>query len=337
MLDKRTLAIGVAAVALLAAGPAAAQQTFTMKLATVTQNDPLVEYIKLYKEKIEAKTNGRIKAELYPAAQLGGIPNMVQGVLLGTIEMFATPPSFFKGADIRYTVTDAPGLFDSLEHGHAAFSDPEFRNAFVPVGEAKGVKGISLWNYGPTSYATIAPVRKLDDFRGKKFRVLATAIETGIMKELGAAGVPMDFAEVLPSLQNKTLDGIRSNAAVMAGAKFFTVAKFLTNVRDTMIPSAGMVSTAFLAKLPADLRKAVEDVGLESEAAMLGIAKQFDENATKLWREGGAEIIELSAADKAEFMKRAQSVGDQVLANDAQTKDLYALLKKVAEKHRKKS
>ena len=113
---KRSLLLTAFAAACIA-GPAAAQQPIVLKIASVTQNDPTVEFMKMYKEKIEAKTNGRIKAELYPAAQLGGIPQLVQGILLGTIEMYATPPTFFKGADIRYTVTDAPGLFDSIEHG----------------------------------------------------------------------------------------------------------------------------------------------------------------------------------------------------------------------------
>jgi hypothetical protein len=36
-------------------------------------------------------------------------------------------------------------------------------------------------------------------------------------------------------------------------------------------------------------------------------------------------------------MKRARSVGDAVLGNDPQTKDLYELLKKVADKHRKQT
>ncbi len=335
MLKPRSVVIAAVAAAFVAL-PAAAQN-FTMKLASVTQNDPLVEFMKLYKEKIEAATNGRIKAEVYPAAQLGGVPTLVQGLLLGTAEMFGSPPAFFKGADIRYTVTDAPGLFDTLEHGHATFTDPEFHDPFLAAGVAKGVKGVSFWNYGPTSYASTVPLRRLDDFKGKKIRVLASAIETGIMKELGAAGVPMDFAEVLPAMQNKTLDAVRSNAAVMAGMKFFTVTKFITNVRDTMIPCAGMVSTAFLGKLPADLRKAVEDVGRDIESDMLRVAKRFDDNAVQLWRDGGAEIIDLPPADKAEFMKRARSIGDHVLGDDPQTKEFYALLKRLAEKHRKKA
>ena len=337
MLDKRQLMIAFATVAMLTAGPAAAQQTFTLKIASVTQNDPTVDFMKMYKDKIEAKSNGRIKAELYPAAQLGGIPNLVQGILLGTIEMYATPPTFFKGADIRYTVTDAPGLFDSIEHGHRSINDPAFREPFANAGAAKGVKAISLFMYGPTAYATTFPVHKLDDFKGKKFRVLASAIETGIMREVGAAGVPMDFAEILPALQNKTIDGVRSNASVMGGAKFFTVAKFLIDVRDTMIPSAGMASIAFLNKLPDDLRKMVEDTGRECDDEMLKIAQQYAANAAKLWADNGAEVMTLTPEDKAEFMKRARSVGDSVLGSDPQTKDLYETLKRVADKHRQKS
>ncbi len=65
----KTVAVATALIAAAAALPARAQD-FTMKLAIVAINDPLHEYIKEYKNKIEAKTQGKIKAELYPAAQL---------------------------------------------------------------------------------------------------------------------------------------------------------------------------------------------------------------------------------------------------------------------------
>jgi TRAP-type C4-dicarboxylate transport system substrate-binding protein len=320
-----------------AADRPAAAQPYTMKLAIVVINDPLWEYIKEYKNRIEAKTNGQIKAELYPAAQLGGIPRLVEGVQLGTIEMFATPPAFFKGADTRFQVTDAPGLFDDISHAHRTLADPKFRDVYLNVGEAKGVKGVSMWMYGATSYASSAPIRNLDDFKGKKIRALATSIERGILAKFGAAGIPMDFAEVLGALQNKTLDGARSSIVVMGASKFFTVTKFITVVNDTMIPCAGMVSTAFLTKLPANLRQAVEEVGRDMEPYMLDVALRFGADGEKLWRDNGAEIIRLSAADQAEFMKRARAVGEEVLNSDAQLKPLYDVLKERAEFHRKKS
>lgn len=330
-------AAALAAGMFLAVAQPGQAQDFTMKLAIVAINDPLHEYIKEFKNKIEAKTQGKIKAELYPSAQLGGIPRLLEGVQLGTIEMFVTPPSFFKGANPLFQVVDAPGLFDSIEHAHNTLTDPKFRDKYLDLGVSKGAKGISMWMYGPTSYASTSPIRKLDDFKGKKFRVLASKVETTIMTKLGAAGVPMDYAEVLGALQQRTIDGIRSSIVVMGGSKFFTVAKYITVVNDTMIPCTAFVSTLFMDKLPANLKQAVIDVGKEMEPYMLKSAKEFDANAEKLWRDGGAEIIRLSDAEKAQFMKMAKGVGDEVLGTDPQLKDMYNELLKLAEAHRGKS
>jgi TRAP-type C4-dicarboxylate transport system substrate-binding protein len=123
----------------------------------------------------------------------------------------------------------------------------------------------------------------------------------------------------------------------MGGSKIFTVTKYITVINDTMIPCTAFVSTLFLDKLPANLKQAVMEVGKDMEPFMLKVAKEFDANAEKLWRDGGAEIIHLSAGEKAEFMKMAKGVGDEVLGGDPQLKDMYHELQKVAEEHRGKS
>jgi TRAP-type C4-dicarboxylate transport system substrate-binding protein len=330
---------GAVAFAAAFGSPAGAAwaQPYTMKLAIFASDDPLWEYIKEFKSRIEERSGGRIKAELYPSGRLGGIARMADGVLLGTIEMFASPPSFFKGADPRFQVTDAPGLFDDIEHAQRTLTDPAFRDRYLAIGEAKGVVGVSLWTYGPTSYATLAPVRTLDDFKGKKIRVLATSIERGIMAKVGAAGVPMNFSEVLGALQDRAIDGVRANITLMGAAKFFAAARYVTVVEDTMVPCAGMVSTAFLRKLPPDLRHAVEIVGREVEPRMLAVALKYDSAAENLWRGNGAEVIRLSPADRGEFMRRAKAVGDEVMNSDPQLKPLYDEIKERAEFHRAKA
>lgn len=326
------VAVG-ATIGTVAPTPALAQN-YTMKLAIAVANDPLHEFIRQYKKVVEAKSGGRIKAQLYPSAQLGNIKRMIEGTQLGTIEMVATPPGFLKGIDTRFQAIEVPGLFTDPEHAHKTITDPAFRTPFLNIGTSKGVKGVSFWMYGPTSYATLAPVRTLADFKGRKFRVLATKVETEVMNRLGAAGVPMPFSEVLPALQRKLLDGVRSNIVVMGATKFFTVAKNITVVNDTYIPSIGFVSTAFLKKLPADLRKVVEDAGREVESHMYTFSVNAHKKAEKLWRDNGAEVIYLSAGDRKEFMRRVVQVGDQLLAPDPAVKPLYDILKKTAAKHR---
>jgi TRAP-type C4-dicarboxylate transport system substrate-binding protein len=52
-------------------------QQFTMKLSSPTVNDVTREWMKELKAGVEARSNGRIKVEIYPASQLGQIPATV--------------------------------------------------------------------------------------------------------------------------------------------------------------------------------------------------------------------------------------------------------------------
>lgn len=333
--SRLTRTLLAAATFLVAAATASAQSSITMKMTGIAVNDPAHEFMKLYKEKIDAKTNGRIKVEIYPGAQLGGFPQMVQGVTLGTLEFFMGPPGFLRGLDPRVQIGDAPGLFQDMEHGQRTLTDPAFREKFLELTTPKGVKGIAIYNVGPTAYASSTALRKLDDFRGKKFRVLASKVEVESMARLGASGVPLDFAEVLTALQNRTLDGARSSIVVMGPMKFYTVTKYLTNVNDTMIPVGGYVSMGWLGKLPADLQMAVVDTGKELEEWTFRLAVEHNKTGLTLWRESGGEVIDLAPADQAEFMHRLRNVADEVYGNDPVLGEMYKLYKQVAESHRK--
>ena len=308
-------------------------ETYTMKLGIVTQNDPIHVYIQEFKKRIEAKTNERIKAELYPGAQLGGTPRLIEGIQLGTIEMILLPPGFFKGVNSAFQATDAPGLFNSIDHAHASLTDPSFRDPFLEVGENKGIVGVSLWVHGPTSYASLTPLRSLADFKDKKFRVLATKVETDLMKSIGATGVPMPFTEITPALQRKAIDGVRSNIMVLAGIKVFSVAKNITLANDAMIAVVTMASKKFMDKLPADLQSAVLEVGREMEVYMLGVAKEYNGKAEEAWRQNGV-IYQLPEADRQILMKKGASIAENVLGSDKATKALFGLLKESAEKHK---
>ena len=87
--NLKTAARGVLALA-LAAGFTAAQaqqKVITMKASSVGLNDINHEYFKLFKAGIEAKSNGRIKVDIFPASQLGPLPRTIEGVTLGTIDL----------------------------------------------------------------------------------------------------------------------------------------------------------------------------------------------------------------------------------------------------------
>ena len=68
-----------------------------------------------------------MKGQVFPAGQLGPIPRLIEGVQLGTIEAFMTPPEFFVGIDPRFQVLSAPFLFADMDHAYRVITDNEVR------------------------------------------------------------------------------------------------------------------------------------------------------------------------------------------------------------------
>jgi TRAP-type C4-dicarboxylate transport system substrate-binding protein len=318
----------------LAPQPSAAQ-TFTPRIGNCTINDAVHRHIEVLRDELEKQSNGRIKGELFINCQLGNIARQVEGVQLGTQDFFTIPPGNLVGVDPRYSVTDVPGMFQNFEHAHASINHPGFYDKYAQVGRDKGLYTVSLWQSGQTAYLTLKPLRTIEEFRGLKFRVLATKFETELMSRYGATGVPIPFPEIVPSLMSKMIDGARTAPLVMASAKMYTAAKYATMTGDTFIPIITFASNQWMQKLPADLRELVLKVSSQVKERGLQMAIADQEAAMKSLAENGVELIRLSPEQQAEWMRRARQASDDYFGNEPTMKDMYAALKDAAEKTRK--
>src|SRR5689334_22922116 len=116
-LSRRTLVqalSGLAAAGRIGlAGPALAQD-FTMKLTTSASNDLDTEWFALLKSGVEQASQGRIKADIYPASQLGSGPTVIEGVAMGTIEVTMNASGLYEGLEPRFAVFSVPGVFGSM-------------------------------------------------------------------------------------------------------------------------------------------------------------------------------------------------------------------------------
>jgi TRAP-type transport system periplasmic protein len=301
---------------------------FTMRIGMVTINDAQHTFAKKYAEELEKRTNGKIKVEVFPAGQLGKIPTQIENLKIGAQPAFLSPNGFFSGINKAFAVTDAPGIYKSYWHAQNAITDPAFRDKFLKLAEKNGVIGVSIWNYGPTSIASRTPIRKIDDMKGLKIRVLATKMESKVASVLGMTGVPMPFTLVLPALQQRTIDGCRAPISVMAALKFYTATKYVTVIESGMVISVLWISKAWLNKLPKPLQDQVFKTGRDLETWAGHNAKGFIDRAEKIWKDNSGEVLRLSASDEAEVKRRLAPLGDEFLGTNPATKEMYELLKK---------
>jgi TRAP-type C4-dicarboxylate transport system substrate-binding protein len=319
-------ACGVVLAAWLGIAGEARSQTIVMKLSTATLNDTQHEWMKRFAAAIEKNSNGRIKGEVYPASQLGAIPRQIEGTQLGSIQAWIGPPEFMVGIDTRYELLSVPGLFKSDDQVIKTLADPEFSKAFLALGANKGLVGATLYPSGPMAFVMRAPVRTLADLKGKKVRVLASPFQMDQLTRLGGTGVPMSLGDVLPAIQQGTLDGAMSALPVFTALQYYDSAKYNTETGHAYVITIVVFSKKWFDGLPADLQGIVLATARELNDGITSYYRDFLVQQRKVWVDKGGELINLSPAEHAELIQKVAPVGPDIVKAKPELKPLWDTL-----------
>ncbi len=330
---RRGGGLAAAAILVLLAGGASAAD-FTMKIGLGTFKDVQHEWANWMEKKIEADSKGRIDVQVFPRSQLGNIFRMVEGVQIGTIECLVAPMDFYAGIDPRFGIFSTPVLFKNKTNAAKALLDPELNKEIRTIGTERGnIVPVSVFTHSTAHYFGKKPIRRLADFSGLKLRVNATDAEREKMKRFGATAVPMPLSEVVPSLQRGVIDGTMSGMVVYVVFKFNQIGKVLTRTDDTLILSAGIVSKAWLGKLPADLQKVVIDAGVGLQQRASEYSDTNEQAMLAKWKEGGGSLIALPDEDLAKVRSLLASVGEDITKGKPALNAFYKRVKSVAAKY----
>jgi TRAP-type C4-dicarboxylate transport system substrate-binding protein len=323
-----------AALSLLAQSVTPARSAeFVLKFGTATQNETQHQFIKFYKEALEAASRGRIEVQVYPNSQLGPIPREIEGVQLGTIQGYIGPVDFFVGVEPRYGVFSAPMLFRDEANVAATIHDPELQQIILTMAEPKRLVGLATLAIGAADYAAKRPLLRLTDFEGKKLRINGTELERAKMSRLGASGIAMPLSEVLPALSQGAIDGTISGLSVFVAFKMNDLVKVITVTNDTMLVSLAVVSQVWLDKLPPDLRKVVLDTGHTIQPKAQDWQVEFTKQLANDWTKVGGEILTLPPEDLAKMKTLLSTVGDEVTKKQPAMHDLLEKVRAIAARH----
>ena len=305
-----------------------------MRMASATINDVQHEWQKVFAAKLAESVGDKVEVEIYPASQLGTIPRMLEGVLLGTIESFITPTAFLSGTDSRFPIFDAPGIFESPEHLARVIHDPAYRDHLETLALDKGIRVIGAIFNSPMLLLAREPVETLDELKGLKIRTFASPLQIAPLTDLGASPLPLALSEVVPALQSGNIDGMLAGMPILTAFKYYDVATHVTNLQSQQIVSVNVVNEAWFQARPAEVQEAIRAAGRAAEKEVLAWGIANVERSNKVWTDNGGQIIELSAEDRQRMMSRFAEVGGAVLRADDAVAAEYERLLEVVERLR---
>jgi TRAP-type transport system periplasmic protein len=331
----REVAVALILSFVLAFGARAADdKPYVMKITLATQNDSLHQFARDYGAAVEKDSGGRVKAEIYPASQLGSIQRQIEGIQFGAIQCAIIPPEFFVGIDERFEVLATPDLVNSMTDGQRLAADPAVRNLMLGLGAGKGLHGVGLFMVTPSSVISKTPIRHLADFQGKKIRIFASQFQAVAMRRLGAFPKPMTLAEVLPALQDNSLDASLSGGFVFTTMHYIDAAKYVTEIGQPALFAMIEISKKWYDSLPGDLQQIIDkDAALESIAINPWVV-EFNDKERKAWVASGGELISLPADEQSAMLKILASVGDEVSSTKPQLNAAYRIVTEAAQRAR---
>ncbi len=347
--EMRTLAAvvagaaGVAAVVLaalaLSAGSARAQQqtqqqTYVMKISTPTIHDIPDKWAANFAAALEKDSGGRIKAQLYPASQLGSIPRQIEGTQFGSIQMEVVPPEFMVGLDPRFEVMAAPGLVESQAHGQRVAADPAVLKLMLGLGADKGLHGVGLFMAEQSAIVSRMPLRHLADFKGKKIRIFASQFQSEAFARLGITPVAMTLGDVLPAIQQGTIDGAVTGIGPVANFHMADAAKFVTQTGQPAIFLIAEVNKKWFESLPRDLQQILAKDAAAQSLAINPHAVANVKQAEASFTSAGGELIKLPPAEHAQMMKTISSVAPDVSSKNPALAAAYKIVADAAARTR---
>ena len=178
------------------AGAAFADAEYTIKVGYIgSESHPTMQAMKTFGDNVAKGSEGKIKVELYPNAQLGGDRELCEGVQMGTIQMAIPSTSALAGFDKRIQVLDLPYLFTTREAAFEAV-DGELGQK---LNEFLGKKGFYVVGYLENGFRHVTnskqPITKPEDLSGLKIRTMENPMHLAFFKELGANPTPMSWGE----------------------------------------------------------------------------------------------------------------------------------------------
>jgi C4-dicarboxylate-binding protein DctP len=312
-MKKSVLFLLVATVALAFTSTAIAAPIVIKFSHVVAVDTPKGQAAEYFKKLAEERTKGAVKVEVYPNSQLYKDKEEMEALQLGSVHMLAPSLAKFGPLGVKeFELFDLPFIFDGYESLHKVTTGEVGKKLMAKL-EPKGIRGLAYWDNGFKVMSANNPLRKVDDFKGKKMRIQSSKILEAQMRALGAIPQVMAFSEVYQALQTGVVDGTENPPSNLYTQKMHEVQKYVTASDHGYLGYAVIVNKKFWDGLPADIRTTLEGAMADATKFANDIAKQKnDEDLASVKASGKSEIITLTPAEREEWKKALVKVHDEM-------------------------
>jgi TRAP-type transport system periplasmic protein len=304
-------------VAAMLAGSAlsAVAADYTLRAtANSNENDEDYDGLVVFKNFVEAASNGAIEVELFIGTQLcSNGAECLQGVAGGAIDIYISTSGGASGIFPYVQVLDLPYMMSDdriAEHvlsgdfvrtmRNMALEDSQNAIRLMTIGNTGGWR-----NFANTKRRVASPA----DMAGLKIRTVVADLPQELVKALGASPTPIPWPELFTSFQTGVVEGSKNGITDIMGMKFPDAGlQYVTLDGHAYMGALWWMNNEKFLAMPEDMRRVIVDGFYALQQATFASPKRKSIKAYEDFVAGGGDLYVPTPEQKAAFKEAADPV-----------------------------
>ncbi|MFK7831316.1 MAG: TRAP transporter substrate-binding protein [Congregibacter sp.] len=226
---------------------------------------------------VEERSDGQVSIQIYPSSQLGNERMMIEGLLLGTLDIVVTANGSASSFVPQLGILDLPFLFRDRQHLYEVL-DGDVGAELRGDAAARGFRILGFYDAGVRHIMTRErPVESLEDLREQKIRTMPVPAHLASFNAFGAQAVAINYGEMYGSLQTGLIDGAEAANTNFTRKKFYEVAPNWAQVGWIILVANMVMSEEAFNALPTDVQQILRDAGEASARRERVLYRESDE------------------------------------------------------------
>ena len=266
---------------------------------------PVHKAMEFMGERLAEKSDGKLKLQIYPSAQLGGERECLELLQIGSLDITKVSSAVLENFIPEYKVFSIPYIFRDRQHSFDVF-DSELGARMLSAGNKFRLQGLTFYDAGSRSfYMNNKPITKPGDLAGIKIRVQKSNMAVTMVNLLGGAPTPISYGELYTALQQGVVDGAENNLPSFYTSKHFEVCKYYSMDEHTTVPDVLMISLDTWNRLSEQERKWIKEAAMESAIEERKLWAASEKESLEAIKAAGVQV---NYPDKKPFEDKTQGI-----------------------------
>lgn len=256
-----------------------------------------------FAELVEERTEGRIRIIVQASGKLGDEQEVVKQLQFGGIDFTRASLSSLGDNIDKLNVLQMPFLYTDSEHMWKVL-DGEIGNEFLDAFSESNMVALAWYDAGARNfYNSVRAIHSVQDIKGLRIRVQESSLMVDLVNMLGAAAVPISYADVYADLEQGMIDGAENNWPSYESSGHYKMAGYYTIDEHTRVPEVQLCAESTWNKLSEEDRKIILECARESAFYERKLWNEREKQSRETVLKSGVQVVELTADEKKEFQE----------------------------------